>query len=195
MLKAFTTPPDEALKVRGLTPAAAEEYELLWDARQKNWIIPIRDARTHKLMGWQEKGFDHRYFNNKPAGIKKSDTVFGYKQLKKREGPVLLVESPLDVVRLASLGYCGVAAFGAIVSSAQFNLIRSAPNLIFALDNDDAGRKSSKNLLMLAKAMHVEAKFFNYSSTEMKDVGGMSLGEIEWGINNARHILRGERAI
>jgi DNA primase len=195
MLKAFTPPPVLALQARGLTASAAEKYELLWDARQKNWIIPIRNSQTNKLIGWQEKGFDHRYFNNKPTGVKKSKSLFGYQHVDFHHGTTILVESPLDVVRLASLGFCGVAAYGAIVSHAQFNLIRSSPNLIFALDNDEAGRKSSKALLAMAKAMHVEARFFNYSETNMKDVGGMSFGEVEWGINNARHMIRGERAI
>ena len=43
-LALFTLPPAEALKARGLTKAAAEEYELLWNSQHSNWITVIRDT-------------------------------------------------------------------------------------------------------------------------------------------------------
>lgn len=193
MLSAFTPVPVEALKVRGLLPACAEAYGVKWDARNKNWIIPIREPLTNKLLGWQEKGFDHRYFNNKPTGVKKSDTVFGFNELK--DDWAIVVESPLDVVRLASLGYPGVAVYGASVSKAQFNIIRGLNKVIFAMDDDEAGRNSSLELLHLCMQLGLEAWFFNYSKTDMKDVGAMSKDEIEWGLNNARHLIRGAKAL
>jgi DNA primase len=193
MLSAFTEPPKDALLSRGLRPASALICELKWDERNKNWIIPIRDPITHKLLGWQEKGYDHRYFNNKPAGIKKSETLFGYMQYG--GGDVLVVESPLDVVRLLSLGYAGFATYGATVSRAQFNLIRGADRIIFAMDNDEAGRASSKALLQMCEEFNTEAWFFNYGTVDAKDVGGMSLDEIKSGIENAKHMVKGERVL
>ena len=189
MLSAYTQVPEHALEVRGLTSNAARYYGLLWDERAGNWIIPIRDPLTNTLLGWQEKGFSHRYFNNKPVKVKKSGSLFGYEHYK--EGDMIIVESPLDVVRLASIGIQGtVATYGAIVSVPQFNLIRGADRIIFAMDNDDAGRASTESLANLCKDMGVEAWFFNYSNTDMKDVGGMSKSEVVWGIDNAKHIIR-----
>jgi hypothetical protein len=97
-LKAFVNPPIEALKARGLTLESAIKYEILWDSNKSNWIIPIRDPYTKELMGWQEKGFTNRFFKNFPTGIVKSDALFGFKQLDGER--VIVVESPLDVVRL-----------------------------------------------------------------------------------------------
>jgi DNA primase len=190
MLSAFTNVPDTALFSRGLTKEAAFEYGLLWDVRSKNWIIPIRDLSTNQLLGWQEKGYDHRYFNNRPAGVQKSQTLFGHRQYT--GGDMIVVESPLDVVRLASLGITGgVATYGSLVSMAQFHALRGADRLIIAMDNDAAGQKSSLSIYNMCKQMDKEAWFFNYNNIEVKDIGGMSLDEIRFGLDTARHIIKG----
>jgi len=194
MLSAFTAPPEEALKSRGLTKEAAESFDLLWDARNKNWIIPIRDVVTNKLLGWQEKGYDRRYFRNYPTGVQKSQALFGYGQYI--SGDMIVVESPLDVVRLFSLGFTGgVATYGALVSSSQFNLIRGGERVVIAMDNDEAGHKSSMSLYTLCREMDKEAWFFNYNRLDVKDIGGMSLDEVTFGIENAKHIAKGWRAV
>jgi DNA primase len=187
-LAAFTLPPAYALKSRGLTREAAQHYGLLWDVRRELWIIPIRDPETGKLLGWQEKGYTGRYFNNYPAGVKKSRTLFGYD--KYISGPMILVESPLDVVRLASVGILGgVAAYGSIVSKDQVSLLKDAGVLYLALDNDEAGQHSTVDILDASFEEGFECWMFNYTHTDMKDVGGMSKSEILAGLENAQHSL------
>jgi hypothetical protein len=194
MLSAFTAPTAEVLRSRGLTQEAANAFNLLWDARNKNWIIPIRDTVTNKLLGWQEKGYDRRYFRNYPTGVQKSQALFGYSNYA--SGDMIVVESPLDVVRLASLGITGgVATYGALVSAAQFNLIRGGERVIFAMDNDEAGRKSNTNLFYLCREMEKESWFFNYNGLDIKDIGGMSLDEVRFGLDNAKHIAKGLRVV
>lgn len=189
MLSAFVDPPAEALKDRGLLLSSAQHYGVLWDHRKGNWIIPVRDLQG-KLLGWQEKGHGTRYFNNQPPKMKKSHSLFGYQQYT--GGNMIVVESPLDVVRLHSLGFTGgVATMGALVSDTQFNAIRGGERIIIAMDNDQAGHASSKELLYKCREMGVEAWFFDYRHTDMKDVGAMSLDEIKSGLENARHIARG----
>jgi len=193
MLSAFVDPPSEALLSRGLSANAAKYYEVLWDARNSNWITVIRDHHG-KLMGWQEKGYTSRYFRNYPTGVQKSLSLFGYDQFN--GGDMIVVESPLDVVRLASIGILGgVSTYGSAVSKEQFQLIRSASRIIFAMDNDDAGRSSSLSLLQLCQDSGTEAYFFNYSHTDMKDVGAMSKSEINTGIDSAKHYVRGQKAL
>lgn len=194
MLAIYTEPPADALKSRGLSPMAAHLYNLLWDPRTECWIIPIRDPKNNKLLGWQEKGHTSRYFKNQPAGIKKSRALYGYNEYS--SGDMILVESPLDVVRLASVGILGgVAAYGALVSKDQLELLKSAERLVIALDNDDAGRKSAEQLFDWAKSISLGIWFFNYSGIDVKDVGGMSRAEIESGLASARHSLRGRSAV
>jgi DNA primase len=190
MLSAFVSPPAEALLSRGLTLHAAQYYQVLWDNRKENWILPIRDL-DGKLIGWQEKGYKTRHFNNQPAKMHKSKSLFGYQ--KYMSGDMIVVESPLDTVRLFSLGITGgVATYGTSVSSFQINAIRGADRVIFALDNDQPGKIATSNMFQLCKDMGIEAWFFNYSHTDMKDVGAMSADEIRSGLENAKHIARGQ---
>jgi DNA primase len=145
-------------------------------------------------MGWQEKGYVKRYFKNYPTGIEKSKALFGFRRYD--GGRLIVVESPLDVVRLASVGVSGgVATFGSLVSKDQVNLIRGADQIVFAFDNDDAGRIASQKMLELTVSLSFECWFFNYTETAMKDVGGMSKSEILVGLDTAKHSLHGLKAL
>jgi DNA primase len=185
-LSAFKEPPAYALTGRGLTPEAAEKYGVLWNKRTQAWITQIRNIQDNALLGWQEKGYYGRYFNNYPYGIKKSNSLFGLDQYN--GGTMIVVESPLDAVRLESVGISGgVSTFGAIISDKQLDAIRMSDRIIFAMDADEAGKASSKRLLELTQKLNFEAWFFDYSHTDMKDVGAMSRAEIITGIRNATH--------
>lgn len=193
-LALFTFPPEHALKARGLTLAAAEKHQLMWDPKFGNWITLIRDPHSNKLRGWQEKGFSRRYFNNYPQGVEKSTTLFGFNRYS--GGRMIVVESPLDVVRLESLGITGgVSTYGSIFSTTQLNLILEADEIMFAFDNDESGYKASERMLELSISRGFEAWFFNYGHTDMKDVGAMSRSEILTGINNAKHSVHGLGAL
>ena len=192
-LAAFVDVPDHALKKRGLTRTAADLYEIKWSTYRghENWIVPIRDADSGNLLGWQEKGNVGRYFKNAPAGIPKSKTLFGVHQYV--DGDLILVESPLDVVRLASVGVTGgVAAFGAYVSDEQIRLLveRAKGRVVIAMDNDSAGSAAASHVLTTLLSMEQEAWFFDYGDTGMKDVGGMSKLEILTGLADAAHSVR-----
>ena len=189
-LAAFTTPPEYALKSRGLTQQAADKHQLKFDERKDLWIIPIRSMQTNKLMGWQEKGYRGRYFRNYPTGVTKSMALFGYQAYE--GGTMIVVESPLDVVRLESVGITGgVATYGSHISKEQLQyLYKKADKLVFAMDNDEAGSAASLEMLHMAHVFGFECWFFDYSHTELKDVGGMSKREIVTGIENARHSVR-----
>jgi hypothetical protein len=192
-LVTFIDPPALLLRSRGLTVEAAKKHEILYDERQQCWILTIRDPYTNKLLGWQEKGTVNRFFKNYPTGIKKSKSLFGYKQYE--GGAMIVVESPLDVARMTSVGVGGgVSTYGALISKDQVNLIRGANRIIFALDNDDAGKASSEEMLKMSRDLNFECWFFNYHHTDQKDIGGMSKDEILSGIENAKHSLHGRKA-
>ena len=195
-LAVFSVPPEDALKFRGLTAEACSYYGVLWDENTESWITPIR-RENGVLMGWQEKGHKTRYFKNRPAGVSKSNTMFGIEKFT--GGTMVVVESPLDAVRLKSEGIDGgVATFGAIVSDDQLSLCRKADKLIFAMDNpriDDAGRKSMKDLLAKCRTYGIECYFFNYNRSSAKDVGDMSDREIRYGVDFARHMANGAAAL
>lgn len=192
-LAAYTIPSFDLLKGRGITIDSAVKYGILYDSRKDCWILPIRNVHG-KLLGWQEKGVTGRYFSNYPIGIKKSQSLFGYDQYK--GGTMIVVESPLDVVRLDAVGISGgVATYGTAISKEQLNMIKGADRIVFALDNDEAGIKSSKGVLQSSIDMWFECWFFDYTGIDCKDVGGMSKAEIIQGIQGSKHSLHGERAL
>jgi len=195
-LAVYTQVPAWALNARGVTDESCKMYTVRWDAENDAWILPIRDCETGKLIGWQEKGQVMRHFKNRPTGVLKSSTVFHDYNFSDNN-QVIVVESPLDAVRLHSLGIGGaIATFGASVSPAQVNIIRAnAENIIFAFDNDQAGQTASLRMLDLSRKTGFECKFFNYGNSEAKDVGDMSEEAIRYGIESAKHCVLGKAAI
>lgn len=194
-LAVYSEVPAWALNARNLTADACQMYGVLWDSSASNWILPIRNWDDDVLLGWQEKGQVNRHFKNRPAGVLKSQTVFNDGGVSRKV--CIVVESPLDAVRLRSIGiYGSVSTFGASISTEQLRIIRSHyDQIIFALDNDPMGRSSSRRMLDLTRNSGFECKFFNYSQTDAKDVGDMSEDEIHFGIDNARHCVLGKAAL
>jgi DNA primase len=89
----------------------------------------------------------------------------------------------------------GVATFGATVSHDQIEIMRRAKTLVIAMDNDEAGKKSSQTLLSTFRKVGIECWFFRYTSTGIKDIGDMSADQIDLGLEQARHCVMGALAI
>lgn len=143
----FKMPPDWALEERMISPRAARRYGLKWD---RGWIIPIwAPEGEDDLWGWQFKRLD--FVSNYPKSVKKSQTLFGLREIGKARS-IVLVESPLDVVRLASVDVPAVAAYGAYVSQMQLQLlIHVAGEIVLALDNDETGSQQTDKLFRLLR--------------------------------------------
>jgi hypothetical protein len=195
-LALYVTPPPEALEGRGLTAEAAEKYGVLWNDRTSTWILPVRDFDNNRLIGWQEKGTVERTFKNRPPGMQKSKTLFGVAYME--EELAVIVESPLDCVRIQSAGVSGaVATFGATVSETQVKLLRFSKKVIAAFDNpnlDSAGKKASDQMRDWARKYGINLFYFNYGTTGKKDPGDLTDQEIAWGIENAKSAILGESA-
>ncbi len=187
ILARFVEPPAWALRERRLTMEACEVYGVLWDPMNETWITPIRAPYTNKLMGWQEKGQTHRMFNNYPAAmLEKSKTLFGIDVFK--GGRMIVVESPLDAVRLLSAGIeGGVSTMGVRVSKTQLDLMSMSDSVVFALDNpavDEDGASAIKELYKKSRGLK-NVYFFDYSDTMAKDPGDMDADSIRAGLENA----------
>lgn len=192
-LAVYTEVPDIELKKRFLTREAVDSCGVLWDSKNSAWILPIRDAETFSLLGWQEKGARGRFFKNQPAGVKKSKTVFNAQRISEGQ-PLVVVESPLDAVRLVGLGFNSVATYGAIINEDQVKIMRRANKVIAAFDNDQAGKKGAEQMHGFARKYGIELSFFNYIGIEVKDVGDMTEVEVLRGIRTARDMIYGKAA-
>lgn len=195
-LALYIPPTEDALASRSITAEAAEKYNVLWNHRTSTWILPVREVHTNKLMGWQEKGTIDRTFKNRPPGMQKSKTLFGVNQME--EDLAIVVESPLDCVRIQSAGISGsVATFGAIVSEPQVKLLRFSNKVIAAFDNpnvDAAGKKACDQMRIWARKYGINLFYFNYGTTGKKDPGDLTDEEIAWGVQNAKSAILGESA-
>jgi DNA primase len=182
-LALYVSPPLDECSKRYFMPEDADACGVLWDSEREMWIIPVRDPDTGLLWGWQEK--NDRYFRNRPPGVPKSKTLFG---LHTYEGDAaVLVESPLDVVRLRAAGFtAGLASYGAGVSDAQMSLIRDHfDTVIIALDNDTAGAETCKRLHQEWRGRGLTLKFLDYSGTSCKDPGDMGADALKNAVRNA----------
>jgi hypothetical protein len=192
----FDEPPIEALNSRNITPESAMKYGVLWDTKKATWILPLRDPESNKLLGWQEKGTVNRTFFNRPTGLTKSKTLFGLQN--QSEDLVVVVESPLDCLRLYSAGVASaVAICGSSPSEEQIKLLRASDRIICAFDNpklDNAGKKASEEIREFARKYGLNLSFFNYGDSGKKDPGDMTDEEIRWGIDNSKSAVLGEKA-
>ena len=179
-LAEFGPVPPRALERRRLTPQACDRYQLRWDYEEAAWVIPIFSPGGEK-WGWQTKGVDIR---NHPPGIKKGRTLFGLDVLVWNRP--LLVESPLDVAYLDTLGIPAVAAFGCQVSDMQMKLlVERCDRLTLALDDDRAGRAEMRRLLKEKWHHRIPMTVFNYQGLSGKDPGELSPAEVRKGLEYA----------
>ena len=192
-LAVYSDPPAFELKKRFLTAEAAKHHGVLWDVNNVAWILPIRHPDTYELMGWQEKGASGRFFRNQPQGVKKSKTVFGVEVMA--TDILVVVESPLDVVRLRCAGVEGaISTFGALVSEDQAKIMRRAEKVVAAFDKDEAGLKAAESMRPYARKYGINLFFFDYKGIDVKDPGDMTVDEIHRGIENAKSYVLGKEA-
>jgi DNA primase len=108
---------------------------------------------------------------------------------------LVVVESPLDVVRLRCAGVEGaVSTFGAIVSEDQAKIMRRAEKVIAAFDKDEAGRKACESMRPFARKYGINLFFFDYTDIDVKDPGDMTIDEIHRGIENSKTYILGKEA-
>ena len=166
--------PQRLLELRRLVRSAIDVYRVRWNPSTRQWVLPLWDARGTLL------GAQYRQTGNVltlPVGLPKSRVVFGYHQVKMRDWAVL-VESPLDAVRLFGLGIPAFATLGAWVSQEQVTLMsRMFSYVILALDNDKAGREGTEVVQPMLRRAGCATIQWNYTGLNdakgkpAKDVG------------------------
>ena len=130
-------PPARLVEFRKLQVRSDTSYEVRWNRDTRQWVLPIRSPTGHLLGAqYRQKGS----VVTLPSGLEKSTTLFGYSAMSQYDHAVL-VESPLDAVRLYGLGIPAVSSLGAWVSKEQCRLLARAFAIVYlALDDDSAGR-------------------------------------------------------
>lgn len=185
-LSIFPYPSEDKLQEKKITLDSARKYGIRWNTERESWVFPVRDPYTNQLWGWQSK--NEREFRNFPSGVPKSRTLFGLDALGD-ERTVILVESPVDAVRLDAAGFRGgVSSFGVSVSDFQLSLVHErAERLVLALDNDSAGISETDRI---ASSFHaIDVSVFSYNHVTGKDPGELEDIDILLGLANAKTAL------
>lgn len=140
------------LHERGIDSQTASDYQIGWREDDNRIIIP--HFWKGNLVGWQARSIPERpgQWPGSPvsfpkykstSGFPKSDTLF-YNHSRgpwKSGGSVVVVESPMSVIKATALGLevPVVATFGAKVSQTQMSILADFDHLIVWPDPDPAG--------------------------------------------------------
>ena len=160
--------PDRLLNHRWLRRPAVDAYTVRFDPERASWVLPLWD-RLGALVGAQYKGGGMAV--TYPVGLEKSKLLFGLRTVR-RADYVVLVESPLDAVRLFGLGIPAVASLGAYTSQAQCRMLaRDFGTIYLALDNDQAGWDGMDRAHSMLGRYGAAPIIWNYGSSDAKDIG------------------------
>jgi hypothetical protein len=131
----------------------AEEYsmgfhtgpdgELIPNPPQERIVIPL--WWQDKLVGWQarrlNRGDEPKYKNSQD--FPRDKVLYNYRPGE----PMVLVESPMSVLRHYHVHQGLVASFGAAISKKQLSLLGKANPLIIWMDNDKAGWDATQHVI------------------------------------------------
>lgn len=82
-----------------------------------------------------------------PKGLPKKRILYNYHRLSSRwVHPLVVVECPWGVMRLAQLGIPAVALLGVTLSRQQVEYLRNRSKIVLLLDGDTAGQRASKTI-------------------------------------------------
>ena len=187
-------PPLKVCEARDITPSVCAEYNVRWDKTGKHFLIPLYTTDGGKFVGWQEKS--KRYFNNVPPSVPKAKCLFGYQQFHR--GEMIMVESPLDVLRLAQHGITGaVATLGSYVSKEQIDAaLSAATKFVLAFDDDEAGDTANQTIAEEFDRRNIDYRRFRYprrnrignSKAKFKDIGELPIEDVRYGLSRASSI-------
>ena len=150
-------------KSRGLSDETIRTFSLGYDAQNQRVVIPV--SREFYLS---RSVTDKRFYN--PSNVK--SIIFNLKALQAKNKPVFVVESTfcaLSVIQCGGncIGLNGLNNVNQLIEVIQQHQLTDL-KLIVALDNDDAGRKASYDLMVKLKEMNIQAIIYNLSD-EFKD--------------------------
>jgi hypothetical protein len=167
-LRAYSDVPAKVCALRNLDPGLVDMFGCRWNKKDRCWVIPVRGF-DGKLLGWQQKA--KGYFENIPPGMSKSSSLFGLELFHR--GKAIIVESPLDVIRLATAGvWGGLSTYGVSVSDEQMEIVLSVSDeVVLALDNDKVGKFGTDLLWHKYHRRCTKMLTLHYRRDDPKDIG------------------------
>lgn len=173
---------------RGINKESMEYFKLGYSIQQKMVIVPVHspDGTPVGLVG---RTIDGKRFKNS-TDLPRSRTMFNLHRAKREQGPMIVVESTFDAIRVHQAGFPNVVAtLGGHISKENYsNLNKYSSAIIIATDADEAGRKLGQQIVDTLKSKNVQ--WASYEDRVVyphgaKDIGDMTDTEIAQCIKNA----------
>ena len=179
LLDDYNDPPQRALENRDITAEDADLFGIKWWDERNAWVIPVEDI-VGRLVGIQYKHGKRVWCED---GTPLHINLFNYHRRPLR-GQLIVVESPLDCVKLHRWGYFAVASYGAFVHQHQLELLRGL-DVVLCLDDDETGISATEEVLARDFGFgHVVR--FDYGGLLAKDPGEMTVEQFRKGLERNR---------
>lgn len=178
------------LDERGVSREVQREMRTGVDLTNKDkvgdvWLEQPRIVIPHfwkgNLVGWSKRKilasqFDPKYKHS--PGFPKALTLYGLDQADPDE-PLVVVESPLSVLRMKSEGVVNVVAtFGAGVKEEQARELREFDKVTIAFDGDSAGAQGAWKLTEMIKGHCYTKVAWLSPGTDPGDLDAEALGKV-----------------
>lgn len=146
---------------RGLTVETIKTYCLGYDIKRHAIVLPY----SSKLLYYQTRSIVDKKFYKPTTDEAGPEPLFNEKALwDKKKDPVFIVESPLCALSIMQSGgravsICGVGGVQKLIRETKYK--KPTTPLIISLDNDEAGKKASNELVEAFTANKVEFVVYN----------------------------------
>lgn len=178
---------------RGYSPETMWHFDLRYSEKKDRIVIPVRDV-DFKLVGFSGRAIrddqEPKYWDK---GLPKRHILFHQEHAKQHED-VIVVEGPLDVMKVYQAGYENVVAiFGGGFSKFQAErLTRGFRSCIIFTDNPDRDEAGAALAHKIGGAMRKAGKetYIARYAENVKDPGEMSEAKIKESIENCESLLR-----
>lgn len=131
----------EFFQFRGVTLKTLMAFRVGYSENRSAYVFPVMWADGSKA-GWIERPVvgDGHYFTC-PEGAKKPRLPFGAHLIKKRS-PVVIVEGPMDAMKVSQAGFPVIAMLGNRMNKEHARmLLDMSSKFIILPDNDEAGNR------------------------------------------------------
>lgn len=181
--------PLQLLLDRGFSKETLIEFDVGYSERRKRITIPVFDENGD-FVGISGRAIEE---SQKPKywdkGVPKKHILFNLNVAKNYDS-VIMVEGPLDAIKVSQSGHKNVVAtFGGFYSNEQAKkLNRRFRSVIIFTDSDEAGRALAENIAEVSQKAGKDIYFIEYPN-DIKDPGEMTEDQIDKAIKGKKSLL------
>lgn len=181
---------------RGYLKSTLRDFEVGFSRVKERIVIPVRDENGD-LVGFTGRAV-HEWQKAKywDKGLPKRYILFNLNNAKVYD-TVVVVEGPLDVLKVYQAGFPGVVATlgGSFTDEQAKKLTKFFRHAIIFTDADEAGRGLASKIEEVARRSRLRVTYARYPD-QLKDPGALTEDEISKAITNRQtlleHILKGD---